>query len=99
MGSLVVSGMNGFLAWLAKPAVDNVFVEKKAEYLPFIALGVLAAYSIKRNLSFFQSYLMRSAGSKIVRDIRDRPLPAYYIPSDEFLRQGLYRSDDIKDNK
>ncbi|MBI3376898.1 MAG: ABC transporter ATP-binding protein [Nitrospirae bacterium] len=71
MGSLVVSGMNGFLAWLAKPAVDKLFVEKKAEYLPFIALGVLAAYSIRGIFSFFQSYLMRSAGSKIVRDIRD----------------------------
>ena len=71
IGSLVVSGMNGFLAWLAKPAVDKIFVDKKAEYLPLIALGVLVAYSVRGIFSFFQSYLMRSAGSKIVRDIRN----------------------------
>jgi subfamily B ATP-binding cassette protein MsbA len=71
IGSLVVSGMNGFLAWLAKPAVDKIFVDKKAEYLPLIALGVLVAYSVRGVFSFFQSYLMKSAGSKIVRDIRN----------------------------
>ncbi|MDI6744654.1 MAG: ABC transporter ATP-binding protein [Thermodesulfovibrionales bacterium] len=71
MGSLVISGMNGFLAWLAKPAVDKVFVDKQAEYLPLIALGVLVAYSVRGIFSFFQSYLMRSTGAKIVRDIRD----------------------------
>ena len=71
IGSLVISGMNGFLAWLAKPAVDKIFVDKQAEHLPLIALGVLVAYSVRGIFSFFQSYLMRSAGSKIVRDIRN----------------------------
>lgn len=71
IGSLVISGMNGFLAWLAKPAVDKIFVDKQAEYLPLIALGVLVAYSVRGIFSFFQSYLMKSAGSKIVRDIRN----------------------------
>ena len=52
IGSLVVSGMNGFLAWLAKPAVDKIFVDKKAEYLPLIALGVLVAYSVRGIFSF-----------------------------------------------
>ena len=51
MGSIVVSGMNGFLAWLAKPAVDKLFVEKKAEYLPFIALGCRCVFN-QRNLFF-----------------------------------------------
>ena len=56
MGSIVVSGMNGFLAWLAKPAVDKLFVEKKAEYLPFIALG--CSLRIQSEESFLSSSLI-----------------------------------------
>jgi subfamily B ATP-binding cassette protein MsbA len=70
--SVIVSGMNGALAWLVKPAVDKVFVQKEAVFLALLSLGVLGAYIGKGVFSFFHSYLMRSAGAKVVRDIRDR---------------------------
>ncbi|TAL24751.1 MAG: ABC transporter permease, partial [Nitrospirae bacterium] len=69
--SIIISGLNGSLAWLAKPAVDKVFVEKNGEALLLISAAILAAYLCRGVFSFIQSYLMRSAGAKIVRDIRN----------------------------
>jgi len=70
--SLVVSGLNGSLAWLVKPAMDKVFVQKEPAFLVLLSLAVMTAYLGKGVFSFFQSYLMRSAGAKIVRDIRNK---------------------------
>lgn len=69
--SLIVSGLNGSLAWLAKPAVDKVFVEKNGQALLLISSAILVVYLSRGVFSFIQSYLMRSAGAKIVRDIRN----------------------------
>lgn len=69
--SLIVSGLNGSLAWLAKPAVDKVFMEKNSEALLLISSAILVVYLSRGVFSFIQSYLMRSAGAKIVRDIRN----------------------------
>lgn len=70
--SLVVSGLNGSLAWLVKPAVDKVFVNREVTYLFLLSLAVMVVYLCRGVFFFFNSYLMRSAGAKIVRDIRDK---------------------------
>jgi subfamily B ATP-binding cassette protein MsbA len=70
--SLVVSGLSGSLAWLVKPAVDKVFVSKEPGFLVLLSLGVMGAYLGRGIFSFCHSYLMRSAGAKVVRDIRNR---------------------------
>lgn len=70
--SLVVSGLSGALAWLIKPAVDKVFVQREPTFLTLLSLAVMIAYVGKGVFSFFHSYLMRSVGAKIVRDIRNR---------------------------
>lgn len=55
-----------------KPAVDRVFVERDLDALVLISLAIMAVFLGRGVFSFFHSYLMRSAGAKIVRDIRDR---------------------------
>jgi subfamily B ATP-binding cassette protein MsbA len=70
--SLIVSGLSGSLAWLVKPAVDKVFVSRDPTFLVLLSLGVMGAYLGRGVFSFFHSYLMRSAGAKVVRDIRNR---------------------------
>jgi subfamily B ATP-binding cassette protein MsbA len=70
--SLVVSGMNGSLAWLVKPAVDKVFVEKNAASLMLLSIAIMGTFFGRGVFEFFQSYLMISTGAKVVRDIRDK---------------------------
>ncbi|GAB4408342.1 MAG: ABC transporter ATP-binding protein [Thermodesulfovibrionales bacterium] len=70
--SLAVSGFNGSLAWLAKPAVDNVFVKREAVFLIPLSLAIMVVFLGKGIFSFFHSYLMRSIGAKLVREMRNK---------------------------
>lgn len=70
--SLAVSASNGAMAWLVKPAVDKVFVSKDFTFLILLSLAVFMVFLGRGMSTFFHSYLMRSVGAKVVRDVRDR---------------------------
>ncbi|HMK61279.1 MAG TPA: ABC transporter ATP-binding protein [Dissulfurispiraceae bacterium] len=68
--SLILSGINGAIAWSVKPALDSIFVMKQAEYLYLLPIGVIALFVLRGLFTFFNNYLMSSIGAKIVRSIR-----------------------------
>lgn len=70
--SLAVSATNGAMAWLVKPAVDKVFVSRDSKFLILLSIAVLFVFLGRGVFTFFHSYLMRSVGAKVVRDVRDR---------------------------
>nr|HDN00791.1 ABC transporter ATP-binding protein [Deltaproteobacteria bacterium] len=70
--SLIVSGLNGAIAWLVKPAMDKIFVEGNYKYIYLLPLGIIILYIFRGACSFIQSYLMQTAGMKLVRDLRNR---------------------------
>jgi ATP-binding cassette, subfamily B, bacterial MsbA len=70
--SLIVSGLTAAIAWSIKPAIDEIIVGKKYQFFPLLALGVFLLFSIKGGVIFCQIYLMRSAGMKLVRDMRNK---------------------------
>ncbi|HZV46770.1 MAG TPA: hypothetical protein VFG06_05435, partial [Thermodesulfovibrionales bacterium] len=69
---LMVSGITGAIAWAVKPALDEVLIGKKYEYLAFLPIIIVLLFSAKGLLSFFQSYLLRSSGLKLVRETRNK---------------------------
>ncbi|RMG01946.1 MAG: ABC transporter ATP-binding protein [Nitrospirae bacterium] len=69
--SIILSGINGALAWLVKPAMNGIFLEKKMDMLIYISSGVFLLYIMRGVIGFGQSYLMTSVGMKIVRDLRN----------------------------
>lgn len=68
---LLVSGITAAIAWAVKPALDEVLVGKKYEYLTFLPLGIVVLFSAKGFFSFCQAYLMRSSAMKLVRETRN----------------------------
>lgn len=56
--ALVVSGSEAFIAWLVKPAMDDIFLKRDVTMLRLIPLVLLATYVIKGAGRFGQSYLM-----------------------------------------
>ncbi|MCL4492472.1 MAG: ABC transporter ATP-binding protein/permease [Nitrospirae bacterium] len=98
--SLIISGLNGGLAWLVKPALDGIFVKKDATLLAILPFGILVLYLLRGLFSFFQSYLMRSAGAKVMRDIRNSLYQhILFLPVNEFKKEssGLLLSRVIND--
>jgi len=70
--SIFVSGINGAIAWLVKPAMDKIFVGRHYQYIYLLPIGILILYITRGAASFLQSYLMRTAGMKMARDLRDK---------------------------
>lgn len=69
---LFVSGLNAALAWLAKPAMDDVLIKKDAALLVFLPLAIFLIFIGKGVFTFLQEYLMRSASQKMVMHFRNR---------------------------
>jgi len=95
---LLVSAVTGAIAWLVKPALDIVFIDKKYEYLKLIPVFTL--FMLKGLMQFGQEYLMRSAGMKLVRDTQDKlHHHILYIPVGYFHREasGVVMSRVIND--
>ena len=69
---LVVSGLDGSIAWLIKPAMDHIFVGHHYKYIYYLPIGVIVLYVLRGGADFAQSYLMRTAGFRMVRDLRNR---------------------------
>ena len=70
--SLMVSGTNGAIAWLLKPIIDSIFVEKKYALLAWLPFAIVVLYTIQGVCHLAYSYLIRSAGFQLLRDTRSR---------------------------
>jgi ATP-binding cassette, subfamily B, bacterial MsbA len=66
----VVAGMEGSIAWLVKPAMDDVFIRRDATMLKLIPLLFLAAYVAKGVARYGQSYLMAAVGERVIARLR-----------------------------
>jgi len=68
--ALIGAAAEGGIAWLVKPAMDEIFVKRDATMLWLIPLGLLGAYLLKGCARFGQAYLMAAVGERIVATIR-----------------------------
>ncbi len=69
--AVLVSIVPGSSAALIKPLIDNVFISRNQQLLGLIAVAVVGLYLIKGLARFGQGYLLRIAGQKAVRDVRN----------------------------
>lgn len=78
---LVIAGTTSFHAWLIKPALDSVFVEKNTNALIYIPILVLVVSVVKGFATYFQLLTMNVLTMKIASDMRLR-LYGHFIKSD-----------------
>jgi subfamily B ATP-binding cassette protein MsbA len=68
--ALVVSSCEGFIAWLVKPALDDIFVKRDLFMLKVLPLVLLGTYIVKGLGRYWQSYLMAAVGERVIARIR-----------------------------
>ena len=68
--ALVVSGAGGLIAWLVKPAMDDIFLRRDLLMLKLIPLALLGVYIVKGLASYGESYLSKSIGERVVTRVR-----------------------------
>jgi subfamily B ATP-binding cassette protein MsbA len=69
---LVVGAMTASLAFLVKPALDEIFLKKNADLLIWMPIIVIIIYFIKGICNYTQTILMSFIGQRIVADLRNR---------------------------
>jgi len=78
---LVIAGTTSLNAWLIKPALDSVFVDKNTVALVVIPLVVLLVTVVKGFSTYFQLLTMNILSLRITSDMRIR-LYSHFIKSD-----------------
>ncbi|NOY39848.1 MAG: ABC transporter ATP-binding protein [Nitrospirae bacterium] len=68
--SLALSAINGGIAWLVKPSLDSLFVEKNRTILFLLPAGVFLLFVFRGLFAFLNNFLMSSIGAKIVKTLR-----------------------------
>ena len=71
---LLVAGASAGIAWMMKPLLDEIFLNKNTTMLYVLPLLILLAYLAKGVGSYVQQYSMTFVGQDIVRKVRDRLL-------------------------
>ncbi|HZX47982.1 MAG TPA: ABC transporter ATP-binding protein, partial [Nitrospirota bacterium] len=66
-----VSGTTAAAAWLVQPALDKIFIQKNVQLLLMIPVVILIIYFIKGICNYYQSYLMRYVGNRVIMDMRN----------------------------
>ena len=69
---LIVAGTTAVSAYLIKPALDDVFINKDAKMLKLIPIAVIIVYFLRGLGIYGQEYLMSHVGQNIIRRLRNR---------------------------
>jgi subfamily B ATP-binding cassette protein MsbA len=68
--ALIVSAMDGAIAWLVKPAMDDIFIRRDMLMLKLLPFALLGIYVIKGIARYLQSYLMAAVGERVIARLR-----------------------------
>ena len=69
---LVVGALTSALAFLVKPAMDDIFLKKDTRMLMLIPVAVVLIYLIKGACHYAQSVIMNFIGQRVIADLRYR---------------------------
>jgi subfamily B ATP-binding cassette protein MsbA len=73
IGALLACGVGaagGLIAWLVKPVMDEIFLNRDLSMLTLVPLALLGAYVLKGLGSYGESYLMASVGERVIARLR-----------------------------
>ena len=68
--ALVVAAMEGAVAWLVKPAMDEIFIRRDLTMLRLLPFVLFGAYLVKASARYGQSYLMAAVGERVIAALR-----------------------------
>ena len=67
---IIIALATGATAWLLDPAIKKIFLERDAQMVLLIPLGVIGILFIKGVATFFQVSILTEIGQKIIADIQ-----------------------------
>lgn len=68
----MVAALTGAYAWLVRPVLDGIFIDKHEGLLLVLPLALLGVAVLKAAFSYGQVYLMSYVGNRVITDIRQQ---------------------------
>jgi len=68
----LLAALTGAYAWLVRPALDEIFINRNPTWLILLPVALMAVSVLKGFASYGQTYLMVYVGSRVVTDIRQK---------------------------
>jgi subfamily B ATP-binding cassette protein MsbA len=68
----VMAGATAFQAWLMKPVVNKIFVDRDAQFLWVVSGAVVATFLVKGVATYLQAAIMAKVGLGIIADLQNR---------------------------
>ena len=72
VGMMIVAGFNAAQAYMVKPLLDEIFINKDKNLLNILPLALLAIFLVKGIFYFIYSYLLEGVGQYVIRDLRNQ---------------------------
>lgn len=72
VGMIIVAGFNAAQAYMVKPLLDEIFINKDRSLLNILPLALLGVFLIKGVFYFIYSYLLEGVGQYVIRDLRNQ---------------------------
>ncbi len=72
LGMVVVAGLSAAQAYMVKPLLDEIFVNRDARLLNLLPLALLLLFLVKGTIYFIYSYLLEWVSQCVIRDLRVR---------------------------
>jgi len=72
IGMIMVSLSTAAIAYIIKPVLDKIFIEKNEHLLYLLPIGIIIIYFIKGVGRYIQTYYVTYIGEDVVRQIRDK---------------------------
>jgi subfamily B ATP-binding cassette protein MsbA len=66
----LVAALSAGYAWLVRPVLDGIFIEKNEGLLLILPLALLGLAVLKAGFSYGQTYLINYVGNRVITDIR-----------------------------
>ncbi|MDH4185768.1 MAG: lipid A export permease/ATP-binding protein MsbA [Nitrospira sp.] len=66
----LVAAFSGAYAWLVKPVLDEIFINKNESLLLVLPLALFTVSVLKSAFNYGQNYLMNYVGNQVITDIR-----------------------------
>lgn len=93
IGMLLASGATAAIAYLVKPVMDEIFVEKNLDMLTIMPIFVILAFVAKGLGTFMQTYALSYIGQDIIRRVRNKLLG--HIMSQDLAFHWRYHSGEL----
>ena len=106
VGTLFVSGVDSFFAWLIKPIINEVFIQRQSEWVSYIPLIMFGLFLLRGVSTFISTYFISRCSRFVVMDFRQRIFQHFLVlPVKFFSRKKsgdlvsllVYNVDQISD--